>query len=184
MSHRETIDIAPMARGDAEVRAMVDLVNQPFGDRPDKTTVLQVNLGEGLRKAMMAPWSDEQVEQVYADAYDLFQNRQYDAALPIALHLSINRPLDPRFMFMAGMILQLMGDPLLAATFFATQLTIDPNSIPAAFRLAECYAMIGETDEAHQIFETVIDMGRDVLGEPDEFFQLQRIVADKLGAMN
>ncbi len=184
MSEKKAIDLAPTARSDRAVQAMLDLVNQPFGDRPDKAAVFQENLGEGLRKAILAPWTQEQVDHAYAEAYDLYQRGEYDAALPIAVHLSINRPLDPRYMFMAGMILQILGDPLLAATFFATQLTMDPDSIPAAFRLAECYVMIGETEEAHQIFETVIDMGRDVLGDPDEFFQLQRIVADQLGAMN
>lgn len=102
----------------------------------------------------------------------------------MALHLTINRPLDQRFMFMAGLILQLLGDPLLAAGFFATLLVIDPNFMPAAFRLAECYATLGEQKEAFEIFELAIDMGRGNLGDADEFYALQRLIAEKLRTMH
>ncbi len=178
------IDPLLAASTEPHVQAMVGLVNQRFDEMPDKVARLNDNLGEGLRQAAMDPWPDQIVEEVYAHGYALFEAQRYDAALPIALHLSVNRPLDPRFMFMAGLILQLQGDPLLAATFFATSLTIDPTSVPVAFRLAECYVAIGETDEARQIFEMAIDMGRDMLGDPDDFFRLQRALADKLSAMN
>lgn len=173
-----------VAATEREVRAMIELANQNFHEMPDKVAQLQANLATGLQKAMLDPWPDAEVERIYAVGYELFEAQRYDAALPVALHLAVNRPLDPRFMFMAGLILQLLGDPLLAATFFATLLTIDPQSVPAAFRLAECYAMVGETKEAREIFEVVIDMGRDHLGDPDEFFKLQRTVADRLGALN
>ncbi len=102
----------------------------------------------------------------------------------MALHLSINRPLDPRFMFMTGMILQLLGDPLLGASFFATLLTIDPGFVPAAFRLAECYSMVGQQKEAREIFEVAIDMGRGTMGDADEFYALQRLMAERLGCTN
>ncbi len=178
------IDPFLAAATDHEVKSMIALVNQGFQEMPDKVTRLQQSLATGLQRAIVDSWSDLEAEQAYAVAYQLFQEQQYDAALPIALHLALNRPLDPRFMFMAGMILQLLGDPLLAATFFATHLIADPNSVPAAFRLAECYAAIGETKEAREIFEIVIDMGRDGLGDPDEFFRLQRVIAEKLGMLN
>ncbi len=186
MRDLEPAMIDPLLAASAEphVQAMVGLVNQRFDEMPDKVACLNDNLSEGLRQAALDPWPDQIVEEVYAQGYALFEAEHYDAALPIALHLSVNRPLDPRFMFMAGLILQLRGDPLLAATFFSTALMVDPTSVPAAFRLAECYATIGETDEARQIFEIAIDMGRDILGDPDDFFRLQRALADKLSVMD
>ncbi len=169
---------------DGEVRAIISLVNTRFGDVPDKAMQLQQMLGAGLQKALVDSWPDDEVERVYAEAFRLFDGQHYQEALPLALHLSINRPLDPRFMFMTGMILQLLGDPLLAATFYATLLSLDPGFVPAAFRLAECYAALGEHREAREIFEEAIDMGRGNLGEADEFYALQRLMVDKLRSVN
>jgi tetratricopeptide (TPR) repeat protein len=121
---------------------------------------------------------------VYAEAYQLFEAQRYQEALPLALHLSVNRPLDQRFMFMAGMILQSLGDPLLAASFYATLLTLDAEFVPAAFRMAECYAAIGDQKDAREIFEMAIDMGRGNLGDADEFYALQRLIVEKLRVAN
>ena len=167
-----------------EVRAIVALVNCSFAEVPDKVAQLQASLGAGLQKALVDAWPDDEVENVYAEAYRLFGEERYQEALPLALHLSINRPLDQRFMFLTGMILLLLGDPLLGASFFATLLTIDPNFTPAAFRLAECYSMVGQQTEAREIFELAIDMGRGTLGDADEFYALQRLMVEKLASTN
>ncbi len=169
---------------DGEVRAMVALVNASFSEVPDKVSQFQHNLGIGMQSALADGWPDEEVERVYTDAYRLYEAQRYTEALPLALHLSVNRPLDQRFMFMAGMLLQLLGDPLLGSVFFATLLSLEPNFVPAAYRLAECYASVGEMKEAREIFELAIDMGRETLGNADEFYMLQRIMADKLRTTN
>lgn len=169
---------------DDEVRNMIALVNASFAEIPNKSSLLQENLGMGIQKALVDAWPDDEVERVYAQAYQLYEDQRYDEALPLALHLSVNRPLDLRFMFMAGMILQLLGDPLLAAVFFATLLSIDPNFVPAAFRLAECYASVGQQKESREIFEVAIDIGRETLGNADDFYALQRLMVDKLRTLN
>lgn len=166
-----------------EIQTMLALVNSSFNDVPDKVSQLQQSLGAGMQKALADGWTDEEVEAGYAEAYRLFNAGSYQEALPLALQLAVNRPLDPRFMFMAGLILQVLGDSLLAATFFATLLTVDPDFMPAAFRLAECYVTVGRQQEAREIFEVAIDMGRGTLGDPDEFFALQQAIADKLRIM-
>lgn len=169
---------------DNEVREIIALVNASFTDIPDKVSRLQHQLGSGMQKALVDGWPDDEVEAVYAEAHRLFGEQRYAEALPLALHLSVNRPLDQRFMFMTGMILQLLGDPLLAATFYATLLSLDPDFVPAAFRMAECYAALGEHKEARYIFETAIDMGRGTMGEADEFYALQRATMEKLSVLN
>ena len=169
---------------EGEVRAIVSLVNASFTDVPDKVIQLQNQLGLGMQKALIDGWPDEEVEVVYAEAYQLFEAQCYQEALPLALHLSVNRPLDQRFLFMAGMILQALGDPLLAANFYATLLMLDSEFLPAAFRMAECYAAIAEYKDAREIFEVAIDMGRGNLGDADEFYALQRLILEKLRTMN
>lgn len=169
---------------DDEVREIMALVNASFRDMPDKVAQLQQQLGSGMQKALVDGWPDDEVESVYAQAHRLFGEQRYQEALPLALQLSVNRPLDQRFMFMTGLILQLLGDPLLAATFYATLLSLDPNFVPAAFRIAECYAALGEHQDARDIFEMAIDMGRGTMGEADEFYALQRLMLEKLRAVN
>ncbi len=169
---------------DEEVRAMISLVNASFAEMPDKTSLMQQNLGIGMQKALADGWPDDEVERVYAEAYQLYEDQRYDEALPLALHLAVNRPLDQRFMFMAGMILQLLGDPLLGAVFFATLLSLDASFVPAAFRLAECYAAVGQMKESRDIFEVAIDIGRETLGSADDFYALQRLMVEKLRAAN
>lgn len=169
---------------DDEVREIMALVNASFREVPDKVAQLQHQLGSGMQKALVDGWPDDEVEAVHAEAHRLFGEQRYQEALPLALHLSVNRPLDQRFMFMTGMILQLLGDPLLAASFYATLLSLDPNFVPAAFRMAECYAALGEHKEARDIFEMAIDMGRGAMGEADEFYALQRLMVEKLRAVN
>ena len=83
-------------------------------------------------------------------------------------------------MFMTGMILQCLNDPLMGATFHACALQLDPTFVPAAFRLAECYTLLGDNREAREMLEATMDMGRD----SDEFFALQREIMNKLSQMN
>jgi lipopolysaccharide biosynthesis regulator YciM len=79
-------------------------------------------------------------------------------------------------MFMTGMILQSMEDPLMAVTFHSVALQLDPTFMPAAFRMAECYTALGEDEESREILEATLDMGR----SSDEFFELQRLIMERL----
>ena len=169
---------------DSEIREIIALVNTSFQEMPDKMSILLENLGLSMQKAQGDRWPVDEVERVYAQAYELYEAQRYQDALPLALHLSVNRPLDHRFMFMTGMILQLLGDPLLGAAFYSTLLALDPNFVPAAYRMAECYATLGEYKDAREIFETAIDMGRGVMGDADEFYALQRVIFERLASSN
>lgn len=166
----------------AEVSLIIGLVNQSIHELPDKVKVLQDTYAEGMQRAVLEPVSDAVLEGIYDKAYEAFQQQRFHEMLPLALYLAIQKPLDHRFLFMAGMTLQLLGDPLLAATFYSVSLQIDPTLTPAAFRLAECYASLGAREDAREIFDTVIDMGRG--GDADEFYELQRCAMDCLRPRN
>ena len=163
-----------------EIDQIVALVNQSLSDLPDKVYQLQHTLAKGMRRTQQTTVDDDLLEQVYGYAYEHYQHQRYREALPMALYLSISNPKDIRFLFMAGMILQCLDDPLMGATFHACALQIDPTFVPAAFRLAECYAQLGENREARELLEVALDMGRD----SEEFFELQREIMSKLSQMN
>ena len=168
----------------SDVQAIIALVNTSFSERPDKVSQVQHYLGSGMRNAMVDGWPDDEIESAYAEAHRLFEEQRYEEVLPLALYLTVNRPLDARFIFMAGLVLQSLGDPLLGATFYATLLMLDPDFVPAAFRLAECYASVGEMKESREIFEVAIDMGRESLGGAEQFYALQRAIVERLSASN
>ncbi len=165
-----------------EVSLIMGLVNQSIHELPDKVRLLQDTYAQGMQRSVLDPVSDAVLERVYEQAYEAFQQQRYHEVLPLALYLAIQKPLDHRFLFMAGMTLQLLGDPLMAATFYAVSLQIDPTLVPAAFRLAECYASIGAQEDAREIFEIAIDMGRGA--DADEFFELQNLILERLRSQN
>ncbi len=166
----------------AEVSLIMGLVNQSIHELPDKVKLLQDTYAEGMKRAVLEPVSDAVLERIYEKAYEAYQQQRYHEVLPLALYLAIQKPLDHRFLFMSGMTLQVLGDPLMAATFYAVSLQLDPTLIQAAFRLAECYASVGAQEDAREIFETVIDMGHG--GDADEFYALQRHAMDRLRLQN
>ncbi len=129
-----------------EITQILALVNQSPGKFPDKLNLLQDTLAEGIERALLTAPDLDHLESVYEGAYELYQAQRYRESLPMALQLSINNPKDIRFLFMAGMILQSLGDPLLAASFHACALQVDPTFMPAAFRIAECYTALGEDE--------------------------------------
>ncbi len=163
-----------------EVDQILALVNQSLSELPDKVSQLQDTLAQGMMRTMLDTVDTDLLEQVYSQAFDLYQQQRYREALPMALYLSISNPRDMRFLFMAGMILQCLDDPLMGATFHACVLQLDPTFVPAAFRLAECYTQLGDNSEAREMLEATMDMGRD----SEEFFALQREIMNKLAQMN
>ena len=163
-----------------EIAQILALVNQSPGEFPDKLNLLQDTLANGIERASLTEPDIERLEKVYGGAYELYQAQRYRDALPMALQLAISHPKDVRFLFMAGMILQSLGDPLLAATFHACALQVDPTFMPAAFRMAECYTALEKDEEARALLEVSLDMGR----HSDEFFELQRLIMERLAQTN
>ena len=163
-----------------EIAQILALVNHSPGEFPDKLNLLQDTLAKGIERTSLIAPDLEHLEKVYGGAYELYQAQRYREALPMALQLAISHPKDVRFLFMAGMILQSLNDPLLAATFHACALQVDPTFMPAAFRMAECYTALEKDEEARALLEVSLDMGR----HSDEFFELQRLIMERLAQTN
>lgn len=163
-----------------EIVQIMELVNLSLRELPDKVTQMQASLSAGMTRVQLAPPDTALLEQTYTAAYELYQRQRYREALPLALFLAISNFSDIRFLFMAGMILQLLGDALMGAILHACALQVDPDFVPAAYRLAECYTALGENDDARSLFDEALDMGRD----SEEFFALQRAIMQRLGQLN
>lgn len=161
--------LTPPVTGD-EVRSIAALVNCPFREIPDKTIRVQRAMAEGMKKARTDGWPDDQKEMLHAAALQLFDAEQYENTLLLALALAMQAPVEPRFLILAGRTLQQLGDPLLATVLFRIVTLVRPDHAEAAFRLIECYALIGRQPDAAKIFETVIDGGHGQLGDSGEFY--------------
>lgn len=124
--------------------------------------------------------AETELEALYQKAYDFFQEGKYQEALPLALQIAAFKPVEWRYLFMAGMCFQFVGDCEAAANFYGFTLMVDPTCTPASFRLAECLSTSGDEEKARQMYEVVIAMGRSV----PEQLPLQDIAQKHLAAMH
>lgn len=176
---RHAIEIPPqrpdLSAVGAEIETVLALVERDLLDWPTKLIDVQRAVSTGMVKAALTTVPPPTLEHFYDTAYGLFQQQAYDQALPIALYLSVHAPQDPRFLFMSGLILQVLNEPLMAAVFYACLLQQQQDVVPAAYRLAECYVAVGQRERAQDIFDLAIN-----IGDADEFFAIQRRVLEKL----
>ncbi|MDO9436750.1 hypothetical protein [Hydrogenophaga sp.] len=96
---------------------------------------------------------------LYDIALSLCDQRQWSAALLIALQLAMHDPRNARFLFLAGMCLQHMQEFQAAASLFGLCL-IDQEEPIYVFRMAECLAASGAFAPAREAFETCHELCR------------------------
>lgn len=102
------------------------------------------------------------LEALYQQVYDFFQEAKYQEALPLALQISAFKPVEWRYFFITDMCFQFLGDCEAAASFYGFTRMIDPGCTPVVFRLAECLSASRDDEKAKQLYEAVIAMGRSV----------------------
>lgn len=150
-------------------------------ERLKEKMALQVDkLEKNKLLAELGSIDDNNLEALYQQAYDFFQEEKYQEALPLALQISALKPVEWRYLFIAGMCFQFLGDCEAAASFYGFTLMIDPACTPAAYRLAECLSASGDEEQAKQLYEAVIAMGRSV----PEQLPLQDLAQKHLAAMH
>ena len=137
-------------------------------------------LKQGKTLAEVNHITDIELEGLYQQAYDFFQEGKFQQALPITLQISALKPNEWRYLFIAGMCFQFLGDSEAATSFYGFTLMVNPACTPAAFRLAECLSASGDQENARHTYEAVITMGRDV----PEHMKLQDVAQMHLAAMH
>jgi tetratricopeptide (TPR) repeat protein len=155
-------------------------VDESLSKLHEKLAVHCDTIDQGKTLAADGAISDVDLEALYQQAYDLFQAKQYQQALPLALQVSAFKPTEWRYLFIAGMSFQFLDDYEAAASFYGFTLMVDPACTPAAYRLAECLSACGDQERAKQIYEAVVAMGRDV----PEHHRLQDLAQKHLSVMH
>lgn len=99
-------------------------------------------------------------ERQYAMAMVLYQAADYDRALPVSLALVAHEAHSAKYSYLAGLCLQKLQRHREAVALYLLALKQDASHVPAAFRMGECCAALGENDAARQAYEHVLALSR------------------------
>ena len=105
-------------------------------------------------------FSHDELETVYALAYNLYSTGRYDDALRYFTFLILYRPTDPKYLLGLGAAQQ-MGKQFEAAIQTYSFLTmLDPSDPGPTLRIGECLMLLGQAAEARDSFQMVVDMAK------------------------
>jgi len=164
----------------ADLKSLMGQLDESLARLKEKMALQVDKLEKNKLLVELDSLSHIDLEVLYQQAYDFFQEGKYQEALPLALQISALKPVEWRYLFIAGMCFQFLGDCEAAASFYGFTLMIDPACTPAAYRLAECLSASGNEEQAKQLYEAVIAMGRSV----PEQLPLQDLAQKHLAAMH
>jgi hypothetical protein len=147
----------------------------------DAVTALQASLQSaaarlqaGKSLAEIKGMSHADCEAIHDAVHDLIREDKHAEALPSALMLAAHAPADGRFSFAAGYCLQITGAPGLALAFYGVSLHAREDAA-TVLRLGECWAAVGNVDEALRCFEAVPLLCED--GDTAELVSIARAAA-------
>ncbi len=115
-------------------------------------------LEQGYTLGELRGITDKGYASLYKIAHELCDQGDFQHALPVALQLTLHKPTDSRFAFMAGSCMQRLGQLEPAALMYAITLDVDPEHAAAAYRLGECLCSLGRNEEAMPFLQKCIDL--------------------------
>lgn len=118
------------------------------------TTILQQNSS----LAALYGVSADELEAVYAQAFDDITAERYDAALEHTALLVKLDPADPRFQFSFAYCLHHLGDHEAAGRHYAQSLLYDATNAVCLLRAGECLLATGGLAEAREAFEATVKL--------------------------
>lgn len=122
---------------------------------------------EGLTKALLEDavtladlkgLSADDLELVYAEAYEKLVDGGYADALDDLLLLVTHNPWDERFQFAYGLALQFLGQHEGALPHYAQALLFDATNAGCVLRMGECFDALGQSEEAAEAMRTCIEL--------------------------
>lgn len=164
----------------ADPASLMGQLDESLGRLKEKIALQVDKLEISKLSAELDSLTNIDLEALYQQAHNFFQEEKYQEALPLALQISALKPVEWRYHFITGMCFQFLGDCEAAASFYGFTLMLDSACTPAAYRLAECLSAMGDEAKAKQLYEAVIAMGRNV----PEQLPLQDLAQKHLAAMH
>ena len=141
---------------DAELSAVSEAAAQTLQSLPALELMASADLDRGLTLAESRHIPAEQLDALYASAWALCEDGQFDKALPVVLLLASHAAPDARHLFLAATCFQRTHKPAQAAQMYVQCLLMDAQHYAAMFRLGECLQAMGDNEKAMGLFDAVI----------------------------
>jgi tetratricopeptide (TPR) repeat protein len=127
---------------------------------PDYLTKFKSQIEKNQTLATCLAISNTEIENAYEQSWTLFRQKEFLAALPLALYCAMFQTTDPRYAFLSASCLQRLRLPAETAHLYKAALLLDEEHIPAAYRLGECLLELNDKESASHFFELTITLSR------------------------
>lgn len=124
--------------------------------------------------------TSEDHEALYAVAMALYEAKDHERALPVALALVAHEPRVLKYCYLAGLCLQRLGRHGAAVAMYLLALNQDSTHAPSAFRVGECCMALGDEEGARRAYEHAVELGR----SDERFRHLQAEAMVRLGRVD
>jgi tetratricopeptide (TPR) repeat protein len=143
---------------DPEAATVVAQLTEGLQNIQHTLTQCREQLEQGYTLGELRGITHEGYASLYKIAHELCDHGDFHHALPVALQLTLHKPTESRFAFMAGSCMQRLGQLEPAALMYALTLDVDPEHAAAAYRLGERLCSLGRNEEAMPFLQKCIDL--------------------------
>ncbi|MDR6854426.1 CDC27 family protein [Variovorax guangxiensis] len=167
---------APSPPADPEIAAIVESTSQLL-----RSLSQRIVSDDSESEHDMPPPVPIASSKLHSVVEGLCEKGDFRNALPVAMRLSMQQPLDCRAAYLLATCLQRLNQPALALGIFGscTQIEGDRPTPGPLFRAGECLAAMGQKEEAISALETAIDLAR----SDAEHAEIQGLAEQKAGAL-
>jgi type III secretion system low calcium response chaperone LcrH/SycD len=113
------------------------------------------NIQEGYSLAAAMGISKDQLEAIYATAYQFFNQGKYEKAMKLFGFLLIHEQSDRRFFIAFGTCLQMLNTPDEALKYLGIASVWEPSDPGPAVQVAECLLALNRSSEAYDLLKKI-----------------------------
>jgi type III secretion system low calcium response chaperone LcrH/SycD len=126
---------------------------------PDSPAIAQFKAGAN-ELAASKRFTDSDLEAVYAHAFNLYQQRQFEQALQIFAFLTTYRPASAKYRKGLAACQKMLGAYVEAEQSYTFLLLLDPNDPEPALACGECLIRLGNVVDARVTLKGAIDLAK------------------------
>lgn len=149
---------------DPEIGYRLDEARRVLETLPASAGQFAADIISGTTLAQYLGIGEQQLEDFYLCACQLIRQNQFNEALILACFVMAVGPADARVAFKVASCMQRLEHIASAVDFYKLCLQIDRHHIGAAYRLGECFQLLGDHDEAGHLFEWTLTLARGHFG--------------------
>lgn len=123
----------------------------------EEVSALQQYFREGGTWHELLELKPEQVEEVYAVGYDLYQKKEYDKAISAFSALIQLNPYEVKHWIAMGAALQAQSNYKEALVAYSIALSLDENHLGALFYSAQCSYALEQREEGIAFLQKIVD---------------------------